>query len=112
MSGLPGSKDGVPTVSQRRRVGGGAPGNCGSWVAVRRPLSDRAAGGAEGESTRCTGDGWLQQGGRSSVVWQDARLPGLRDWDGRLPGSTGRLQVNGLVLFSGPNRSSSLLCKA
>lgn len=29
-----------------------------------------------------------------------------------LPGSVGRLQVNGLLLLSGPNRSSSLLCRA
>lgn len=28
------------------------------------------------------------------------------------PGSVGRLQVNGLFLLSGPNRSSSLLCRA
>lgn len=29
-----------------------------------------------------------------------------------LPGSVGRLQVKAPVLFSGPKRSSSLLCKA
>lgn len=29
-----------------------------------------------------------------------------------LPGSVGRLQVKALLLFSGPNRSSSLLCRA
>lgn len=29
-----------------------------------------------------------------------------------LPGSVGRLQVNGLLLLSGPNCSSSLLCRA
>lgn len=50
-------------------------------------------------------------------ILQSWKVRGARACSGHqtecsLPGSVGRLQVNGLFLLSGPNRSSSLLCRA